>query len=243
MNFAQNPNFYLRLAGVAYLANIALGLFGETVVRGTLVVAGDAAATAANIANSPGLWRAGIGGDLLMQLLDIPLIVLFYLLLKPVHHGLAITATLFNIVQTSVLAVNKLALVAPLLLLAPAAQAAMPAELLAQLTAFWVKMHSHGFGIGLIFFGVTCIIRGYLIVKSEFLPAFLGYLLIAAGGSYVLNSAAQLLAPDLATLLFPWVLAPSLLGELAITLWFLCCGLKTAAWQAKLNSPAAVLAK
>jgi len=119
----------------------------------------------------------------------------------------------------------------------------MPAELLAQLTAFWVKMHSHGSGIGLIFFGVTCIIRGYLIVKSEFLPAFLGYLLIAAGGSYVLNSAAQLLAPDLATLLFPWVLAPSLLGELAITLWFLCCGLKTAAWQAKLNSPAAVLDK
>lgn len=236
MTFVQNPTFYLRLAGFAYLANILLGLFGEAVVRGSLVVAGDAVATAANIANSPGLWRAGIGGDLLMQLLDIPLIVLFYLLLKPVHHGLAITATLFNIVQTSVLAVNKLALVAPLLLAAPAAQAAMPADLLAQLTAFWIKMHSHGFAIGLIFFGVTCIIRGYLIVKSEFLPAFLGYLLTAAGVCYISNSLLLLLVPHVAGLFFPWILLPCLLGELAITLWFLFRGLDINLWQARVNT-------
>lgn len=236
MSFLQNPNFYLRLAGIAYLANILLGLFGETVVRGTLVVAGDAAATAANIANSPGLWRAGIGGDLLMQLLDIPLIVLFYLLLKPVHHGLAITSTLFNIVQTSVLAVNKLALVAPLLLVAPAGQLQLPPDILAAFTAFWVKMHSHGFAIGLIFFGVTCIIRGYLIVKSGFLPAFLGFLLTAAGFCYIINSFLLLLLPHMAGLFFPWILLPCLVGELAITLWFLFRGLDINLWQARVIS-------
>lgn len=236
MTFVQNPNFYLRLAGVAYLANILLGLFGETLVRGTLVVAGDAAATAANIANSPGLWRAGIGGDLLMQLLDIPLIVLFYLLLKPVHHGLAITATLFNMVQTSVLAVNKLALVAPLLLVAPAGQLQLPPDILVAFTAFWVKMHSHGFAIGLIFFGVTCMIRGYLIVKSEFLPVFLGYLLTAAGFCYISNSFLLLLAPHIAGLFFPWILMPCLVGELAITLWFLFRGLDINIWKTRVMS-------
>lgn len=236
MSFNHNPTFYLRFAGVAYLANILLGLFGEAVVRGSLVVAGDAAATAANIAGAPGLWRTGIAGDLLMQLLDIPLIVLFYLLLKPVSHTLAITATCFNIVQTAVLALNKLALLAPLLLAASfSGQTAMPAGELAHLTVFWLKMHSHGFGIGLIFFALACLIRGYLIVKSDFLPAFLGYLLMAAGVSYLLNSFALLLVPDIAALLFPWVLAPSLLGELAITLWFLFGGVNMAAWRAKLQ--------
>lgn len=227
-SFENNPKFYLRLAGVAYLANIALGLFGESFVRGSMVVAGDAAATAANIAANPGLWRAGIVGDLTMQLLDIPLIVLFYLLLRPISKPLALTATCFNIVQTSVLVLNKLTLLTPLLLspqLAP--------DLFASLTAFAIRLHNHGFGMGLIFFGVTCIIRGHLIRQSGFLPPALGWLLIAAGISYLINSLAQLLAPDFAGLLFPWVLLPSLIGELAISLWFLVRGLDHEAWKSR----------
>jgi flagellar biosynthesis protein FliR len=76
-----------------YLAIIGLGLFGEAAVRGSLVVAGDAAATASNIIASQSLWRTGIATDLLMHVLDVPLIVFFYLLLKPVSYPLALLAT------------------------------------------------------------------------------------------------------------------------------------------------------
>lgn len=237
MTFENAPRTYLRAAGVAYLANILLGLFGEIVVRGTLVVAGDAFATATNIANSPGLWRAGIAGDLVMQLLDIPLIVLFYFLLRPVSRPLALTATLFNIVQTSVLAANKLSLLAPLLLSAEyLGHAQLPPQLFASLTAFSVNLHSHGFGIGLIFFGFTCMIRGYLIVKSGFLPPILGVFLVAAGIGYLANSFALLLAPDIAGMLFPWILLPSLIGELSICLWLLVRGIDIDAWKTRLIS-------
>ena len=87
-SFEQEPQFYVRLGGVFYLAIIMLGLFGELIVRGSMLVPTDATATAQNITAAPGLWGLGIVGDLTMQLLDIPVIVLFYLLFKRVNAGL-----------------------------------------------------------------------------------------------------------------------------------------------------------
>lgn len=71
-----------RLAGILYLAIIFLGLFGEPYVRGSLVVAGDAAGTVDNISRSQLPWRAGIVGDLLMHVLDVPVIWMLFLLLS-----------------------------------------------------------------------------------------------------------------------------------------------------------------
>ena len=48
-----------RIAGLCYLMVIAGGLFAEIVVRGSLLVAGDAAATARAITANQALWRWG----------------------------------------------------------------------------------------------------------------------------------------------------------------------------------------
>ncbi len=202
-----------RTAGVIYLAIIALGLFGESMVRASLVVPGDAATTASNILGAQALWRAGIAGDLLMHVLDVPLIVYFYLLLRPVSHPLALLATAFNIVQTCVLAANKLTLVAALVALTGNLD---PGPALAWLA---ISLHGHGFAIGLIFFGLTCLVRAVLIVRAGYVPKPLGLLLALAGISYLVNSAALLLHPPLAAALFPAVLLPALVGELALALW------------------------
>jgi Domain of unknown function (DUF4386) len=191
-------------------------------VRGSLVVSGDAAATAANILASQTLWRTGIATDLLMHVLDAPLIVFFYLLLKPVSPPLALLATLLNVVQTCVLAVNKLSLVAVLELLNPPALAAAASPHDLHTLAFAaINLHGQGFGVGLIFFGFACLVRGYLIVKSDLVPLTLGVLLGLAGLSYLVNSFALLLWPALAAALFPAVLLPALVGELALCLWLI----------------------
>ncbi len=207
-----------RTAGILYLANIGLGLFGEVFVRGSLVVAGDATATTANILGSQLLWRVGIVTDLVMHVLDVPLIVFFYLLLRPVSHPLALLATVFNVVQTCVLVTNKLALVAALYALNASVIAAnkLGAHALALLA---VDLHGAGFGVGLIFFGFVCLVRGWLIVKSGFMPRVLGALLGLAGLSYLVNSLALLLVPSLAKMLFPAVLFPAFFAELALSLW------------------------
>lgn len=231
--FERSPQFYVRLAGVFYLTIIVLGLFGESYVRGTLVVAGDAAATAQNIVASSALWRVGIFSDLMMQVLDIPIIVLMYLLFKRVSSGLNLAATCFNLIQTAVLVVNKLTLLIPLILLGGAAYfSAFSSEQLAAWSYLAVRMYNYGFAAGLIFFGIACVIRGYLIVKSELFPKFIGMLLTLAGVCYLVNSSAILLALDIAPLLFPWIFLPVLVGELTLSLWMVVKGVNLSRWHA-----------
>lgn len=233
----QKPQTYARTAGVLYLAIIALGLFGELYVRATLVVPGNAAATAQAIANAPLLWRAGIVGDLLMHLCDVLVIVVFYLLLRPVSKSLALLATLINLVQTAVLAANKLNLVVPLLLLQDGVYAkAFAPEQLHALSQLAIHAHAYGFGIGLIFFGAACLIRGYLIFKCGFWPKTLGVLIAIAGLSYLINSFALLLAPAVAAALFPAVLIPALIGELVLCLWLIFKGVNVQAWQQRVDA-------
>ncbi|MFT3957122.1 MAG: DUF4386 domain-containing protein [Piscinibacter sp.] len=237
--FEQAPQRVLRLAAVLYLAIIVLGLFGEAAVRGTLLVPGDAHATVENLRQSPGLWRLGLAGDLLMHLLDLPVMLVLYALLRPVNRGLALLATLANLVQTAVLATNKLTLVVPLLLIAPDGPGSgLPAAQLDSLVRLSIRAHGHGFAIGLVFFGVACLLRGQLIGDSGFLPKWLGLLLQLAGLAYLVNSFALLLAPSLAEALFPAVLLPAFVGELALCLWLLLRGVDLPRWRQRVQASA-----
>jgi hypothetical protein len=221
----RSPQRYARIGGVLYLAIILLGMFGELVVRGTLVVPGDATATANAISASQLLWRAGIVGDLLMQVLDVPVIVIFYFLLRPVSRSLALFATLINLVQTAVLVVNKLNLVLPLLLLGDAGYLKVFApQQLHALSYLAIRTHEFGFAIGLIFFGFACLAQGYLMLKSGYFPNVLGWLLGIAGLCYLINSIALLLAPSLAAAIFPGILMPAFVGELSISVWMIFKG-------------------
>jgi hypothetical protein len=229
----KSPQRYARIGGVVYLAIIVLGIFGEAIVRGTLVVSGDATATANAIAASESLWRLGIAGDLLMQVLDLPMILLLYVLLRPVCEALALLATFFNLIQTAVLVANKLNLLAPILLLENVGGLdafSFSAEQLHALSYLAIKAHGYGFGVGLIFFGFACLCRGYLIFKSGYLPRILGVLMALAGLSYLVNSLALLLAPALASALFPAVLVPAFVGELSFALWLTFRGVNMQQW-------------
>ena len=83
-----------------------------------------------------------------------------------------------------------------------------------------VRSHSAGFGIALIFFGVECVLLGYLIVRSGYMPRLIGVLMQIAGACYVVNSFALLLSPPLSSRLFPAILIPSLIAELSLVCGF-----------------------
>jgi hypothetical protein len=215
-----------------YLSIIVFGIFGELVVRGALVVSGDPTATALGISGSQFLWRAGIVGNLLMHVCDVPVIVVLYLLLRPVSESLALLATFINLVQTAVLVANKLNLLVPLFLLEDAGYLkAFSTQELHALSYLAIKAHGYGFGIGLIFFGFACLVRGYLIFKSGYLPKTLGLLMQLAGLSYLTNSFALLLAPSFATSIFPAILVPAFVGELSLCLWLIIKGVDMGQWE------------
>jgi len=236
-SFDRSPQLYLRLAGLFYLAIILLGLFGEAFVRAKLVVSGDPAATAHAISASPLLWRMGIVGDLLMHVFDIPVLVVLYLLLKPVNKSLALTATFINLIQTAVLAANKLSLLVPLYLSSGSRYlTAFPPAQLQTLSYVAIKAHGYGFAVGLIFFGVACLVRGYLMFESGYVPKVYGFLMVLAGFSYLINSFALLLAPAFAAALFPAILLPALIGELSFCLWMIVKGVSLTQWQQRVGS-------
>ena len=76
-----------KIAGFLYLVIIIAGIFAEFFVRSSLIVAGDATATANNIAASEGLFRAGIAADMVMIMCDVAVALLFYVLFKPVSKS------------------------------------------------------------------------------------------------------------------------------------------------------------
>jgi hypothetical protein len=238
MNQSANvsPQVYARLAGVLYLINIACGVFGEIFVRGHLVVAGDAATTAHRIMSSEFLFRCGIAGDLIMHITDVPMAVIFYVLLRPVSRDLSLLAALFGMLQTAILCANKLNLVAVLLLLGSSnyLKAFDPNQLQA-LASLSLVLHEQGFGIGLIFFGVSCLVTAYLLFRSEYFPKFLGIFQALAGVSYLINSFAQLLSPALAARMLPAILLPAFIGELATCLWLIVKGVNLSKWNERVR--------
>ncbi len=211
-----SPQVYARIGGILYLLIIVLGALGQIFIRGALIAPGDAVATGNNIMASQSLWRIGILGDLMMHLFDIPVMLVFYVLLKPVNKNLVLLGVLLNLIQTAVLVTNKLNLVMPLLLL----------ENGDSKRAFeFIRLHDYGFGIGLIFFGFACLVYGYLIFKSGYLPRILGVLMMIAGLSYLTNSFALIVASTYSWKIFP-VLLLALIGELSLSLWLIVKGVK-----------------
>jgi hypothetical protein len=82
----------------------------------------------------------------------------------------------------------------------------------------------------LVFFGVYCLLIGYLVYQSTYLPRFLG-VLMAIGGLGWLTFAWT----PLATSLSPFNLVPGIVGEGALTLWLLVMGVNVQRWNERVN--------
>ena len=226
-----SPQVYARIGGILYLMIIIAGALGEIFIRGKLIVSGDAMSTANNIMAAQSLWRIGIAGDLLMHVCDVPLMLVFYVLLRPVNKNLAFLALLFNLIQTAVLVANKLNLLMPLFLLGNSDYLkAFESNQLYALTYLLIKTHDYGFGIGLIFFGFACLIYGYLLFRSGYFPRTLGVLMALAGLSYLTNSFTLILTPAYAGTIFP-ILVLALIGELSLCLWLIVKGVDLPKWE------------
>jgi hypothetical protein len=227
-----SPQSYARIGGLLYLLIIAAGLFAEALVRDRLVVPGNAAATARNITDHAFMFRLGIAADLSTFVCAVALTVILYVLLKPVNRSAALLMLGFNLVQDAIGGLNALNTYRPLQLLGGAAylKAFSPQQLEA-MALLSLNTHSIGFAVALMFFGCSCLALGYLTLTSGFLPKALGVLMAIAGACYLANSAAVILSPRLASILFPSILVPAFIGELSFAVWLTVKGVNVARWR------------
>ncbi|MDG4830601.1 DUF4386 domain-containing protein [Solwaraspora sp. WMMD1047] len=221
MNDAVRPALLARIAGLCYLLVIAGGLFAEMAVRGTLVVPGDPAATVEAIAENETLWRWGLAVHLLYLLPALVVNVLVSELFKSVQATLARLALACAVTSVAIEAMSLLQMYVPAAMLRERDALGGPDEALAYLA---VRLFSAGFGIALVLFAGFCVLVGVLILGSRRVPRIIGWLMVAAGIAYVVNTLTFVVAPGVQERLVPLILLPSLVGELSLALWFLLRG-------------------
>src|SRR5437899_10395795 len=227
-----SPQLYARIGGVLYLIIIVVGLFGEAFVRDRLIVSGDAAATAANIVSHESLWRFHIAAELFLLICAVALVLIFVVLLRPVSSDLALLAVFFNLVSIGIEAATTMYLLEALFPLGNAGYLkAFTPEKLYAMASLSLKSHGYGFGVSLLFFGCFCVIVGYLIFRSGYLPKTIGVLMQIAVVCYLTNSFGLILSAAVANRLFPAILVPAFIGEVSLCLWLLVKGVNVQRWK------------
>ena len=220
-----SPRFTARIAGVFYLMVFLTAV--PVLAGGRLVVSGDAAATATNILAHEALFRLGWAFNLIATACYIVVTALFYELFKPVNRSVSLTAAFFSVVGCGLGALSGVFQLAPLAVLGGAQYLSVfTVEQLQALALLLLKLQAHAYNIGLVFFGFYCILIGYLIFRSLFLPRILGALMVFAGLGWL-----TFLSPPLANHLSPYILAPGLLGEGSLMLWLLVIGVNAQRWK------------
>jgi Domain of unknown function (DUF4386) len=229
---------YARVAGILFFLTLVFGFFGEAYAPGKFIVPGDAAATARNIINSPGLYRLGFASYLIEALCDIALAWIFYVLLRAVNHDLALLSAFFGLVSTAIYAMAELFYFAALIILRNAtALAAFSPEQLNALALLALKISGNCGWIFLAFYGVPSVLRGYLIYRSGYLPKFLGILLLTAGLGFITKDFLVVLAPAYAS---DALLLPMFLAIFSLMLWFLFKGVDAQEWQRRRDATQSV---
>ena len=214
-----------RAAGLLYLTIFFCGLFAELAVRSRLIERGDPRATAANILESPGLFRLGIAADIVMLVCDVAIAVVLYRLLAPISRTLSMVAAAFRLTQTAVLGLNLLSMFQALRILDDADYlGTFGADRVEALALLSLDSHRYGYILGLTFFGVSTMVIAAIAWRSPDMPRGLAVVLGLAGAGYVADMATFFMIPGYDGAASNVVLAPALIAEFWLATWLLTRG-------------------
>lgn len=217
-----SPLMTARLAGFFYLIQALVFAFSS------LAVPEDPSATLEALGTSESLFRLGMIGTFIGQIVGILYVLLLYKLLKPVNKNAAALMLVFALTVPPITMFNELTLLGVLQLLGGADYLSVfTAQQLEALAHLFVRLHGEGRNIALIFAGLWLLPLGYLVFHSRFLPGILGVLLILGGFGYLIYAFGSFLSADynLGMILFAG------LGEVLFLLWLVVKGVNIEQWN------------
>lgn len=222
-----SPRSLARWAGVFALLEGGTAVFGQLHVPRILRVSGDPAATAANILAHEPLFWAGFAVALIAVALHVVWVALIYLLLKPVSARLSLIAAFVGLVACSLQAFAVFFQVAPIAVVnGPRYLNSFTTEQLHALALLSLNLNVRAYNVYLVFFGLWCVLTGWLIFRSAFMPRLIGVLEMIAGLTWM-----TLLVPPLATSLGTITMIMAAPGELSLVLWLLIVGVNEEKWN------------
>ena len=202
-------------------------------VPSKLIVHGNAAATASNIAASETLFRLGIAAVLIGQAAFIFVALALYDLLKGVSRRHASLMVILIVVSIPIALVNELNSIAALVLVRGESVFEKPQR--DALAMLFLNLHHHGFVLAEIFWGLWLFPLGLLVYRSRFLPRFLGVWLALAGIAWVILSLMGILLPQYQNKVDTYC-QPAFIGEIVFMLWLAIKGAQPPALDATASS-------
>ena len=200
----MKPRTLALIAGTNYLVIFFAAIFANFFVLEAILDA-----PLLTIRDNHMMVRFGILAFLITVVCDV--VVAWALLELFKTHVLSVPSTLFRMMHAAIMGVAIFAL--PITL-----SSTTETEILRQVDIFniiWL--------IGLFFFGIHLILLARILGKPRFIAIFL----TIAGVMYMVDTAAHFLMPDYdahASLFLALVAIPSILGEMAFSIWILVKG-------------------
>ncbi len=222
-----SPRFMARMAGLFSLLTLLGGVFAQGFVSGKLVVFGDAGATATHILAHRTLFQWGFAVYLIEMTCQITSAALFYFLLKPVSRSISLVAAFISLAGCTIKALSRIFYIAPLFVLGGDHYLGVfNTDQVKALALLLLKVNDVGAGTALAFFGFVALLKGYLIVRSTFLPRILGVLSIVAGLGLL-----TFLSPPLGNTMFAYVAPIGFVAAVAQIFWLLVFGVNEQRWR------------
>jgi hypothetical protein len=217
-----------HVAGFAFLFAIAVVIVANYGISFRLIVPGNAAATARNIAAHELLFRVNIACDLVYVVTIIVLLAALYVVLKPVDRHLALVAAFCRLVLPLMWGVAALNMLGALRLLGDAGNLPVfTADQLQTLARLHIAEGYDAYYVGLPFWGLASTVCSYLLLKSRYVPKSLAAFGLISSAWCVICAFAFLIAPSFARTVGPsWFDVPLVVFEVAIGLWLLIKGLR-----------------
>jgi hypothetical protein len=214
-----------RIAGFLYVMMAVLAVFSLEYVPSVFFVRGDATGTMSRIAAAPTLYRLGIAADLAGQIGFVFVVLALYRLLADVDKRQAQLMVTLVIVSVPLSFFNTMSMSAPLVLSSGAGfLAAFDKQQLDALAMVSLRLRGIGIDAVTALWGLWLIPFGLLVIRSRFLPAVIGSLLIVGGVSNLLISFTSLVFPIGSAVMNRWMMIPASAGEVAIMFWLLARG-------------------
>ena len=214
---------WARVVGFSYIFALAPAVFAEFYVSGRLFVSDNAIATAQNIIAHERLFRLGIASNLLVFAADVLLVTALYVVLERVNRRLALLATFFRLIETTILIVAVLNDFYVLRLLSGASYlTSINSDQLAALARVSMGAHNSTYGIALLLFGFGSPVFCYLWLKSGYIPKPLAVWGLLASVWIGACSFTFVIFPELQKVItVGYYGGPIFLFELTIGLWLL----------------------
>jgi hypothetical protein len=206
-----------RLAGLFYLLQIPLGMFGILYVNKNLSIKGNTETTILNILNHEFLFRLSIVSAILAALVTVLTALWLYKVLGPVNRAQAKYMVLFTLIAAPITIINELNHVVVLLISGNISSSLMHHQ---DLVPLFLDLHTYGIHISGFFWGLWLIPMGLLVIKSEFIPKIIGYFLLAGGLGYLIDFLLFFLSPGSRIVVSEY----TFIGEVLMVFWLLLKG-------------------